>query len=66
MSRRAKGRDVWSALAKEKRRQAKSPTLAEWTREYPEARVTRRELYTILSQIVEAPPAPEEPKEIEA
>lgn len=58
MSRRAKG--------KRPNGQKHTPTLAEWTREYPEARVTRRELYTILSQIIEVPPAPGEPKEIEA
>ena len=58
MVRRAKG--------KRPNGKREAPTLAQWTAEYPEARVTRRELYTILSQIIEAPPAPEEPKEIEA
>jgi hypothetical protein len=41
--------------------------LLEWVNEYPEAKVTRRELYVILSQIL-GPPSdePEKPKEIEA
>lgn len=40
--------------------------LVEWARTYPEAKVSRRELLAILSQILGPPTDLEEPKEVEA
>lgn len=39
--------------------------LVEWARNYPEAKVSRRELVAILTQIL-GPPNDDEPEEIEA
>jgi hypothetical protein len=55
------------ASGRRPRKREQPPNLLEWVNEYPEAKVTRRELYVILSQIL-GPPSdePGEPKEIEA
>jgi hypothetical protein len=42
----------------------KGQNLAEWAKEYPEARVTRRELYMIITQVFGPPREEQEPEKV--
>ena len=54
------------AKGKRPRQRNQNPNLVEWVAEYPGAKVTRKELYLILAQIIGRPEEESEPKEVEA